>query len=343
MNIDRVREGSRLRSPDRRDFTATGPARRNAGCGWWAVPADGGRRVFLTQTDLDSGWRILDNYRIVPYGAPDLPADLADALAAAVPAGIEWVAATSTRRRSGNVGLTVDEHARLHITAPAAMPAADVADLVTAHAAWIRRHVYRTGHGGPPPPAGQTVKEMVSGEGFPWLGRPTRLAVVDTPDAPPAERTRDGFGRWVRVRSDLDDRGRADAVIALYQAEGRDLCAGRGAPLLARAGYDLLPQWEVTTLPLSRRWATYYPRTHTIRVHWPLMQLDLAVIDYAIARALWHAQDPDRRISLDVLLPGAADAARRLADTGRHVWDGAIRCRARTSTPRTGDHDEPPE
>ncbi|MFG1857439.1 YgjP-like metallopeptidase domain-containing protein [Actinomadura geliboluensis] len=276
-----------------------------------------------------------DSYRIVPYGAPDIPTDLAAALAAAVPAGVEWVAATSTRRRRGNVGLTVDEHARLHITAPATMPAADVADLVTAHAAWIRRHVYRPGHGGPPPPAGQTVKEMVSGEGFPWMGRPARLKVVDAPDAPPAERTRDGFGHWVRVRSDLNDRERADAVIALDQSEGRQVCADRAAPLLARTGCERAPRWEVTTLPLSRRWATYYPRTHTIRVHWPLLQLDAGVLDYALARACWATQDPARRVPLDVLFPGAADAAHRLAVTGRDAWDGTIRTRA--SLPPTGD------
>lgn len=269
-----------------------------------------------------------DNYRIVPYGAPDVPADLTDALAAAVPAGVEWIAAASTRRRSGNVGLTVDEHARLHITAPATMPAADVADLVASHASWIRRHVHQRGLA----PAGPAVKDMVGGEGFPWLGRPARLRLTDDAAAPPAERVRDGFGHWVRVRRDLGDRERADAVIALYQADGRDLCAQRGAALLGRAGCDRPPRWEVTTLPLSRRWATYYPRTRTVRVHWPLLQLDLTLVDYAIARAWWQAQDPARRVSLDVLFPAAHDAARRLADTGRHVWDGTIRTRASAQT-----------
>ncbi|MEU8310456.1 YgjP-like metallopeptidase domain-containing protein [Actinomadura sp. NPDC048955] len=325
MDITHLREGSRLRSPDGRDFTLSTSAQRHGRFGWWAVPDRGGRRTFLTQPDLTprGGWTILDSFRIIPYGAADIPHELVDALTDAVPAGIEWIGTLSTRRRT--VGLTVDEHARLHVTAPATMPAAQVAAQVAENTSWIWRHVRRPGHNGPPTPAGQNIKEMVAGENLPWLGRPARLDVVDDPSAPPARRTRNGFGNWVVVRADLTDRQRADAVIHLDRAHGRQFLAEHCLGLLDRAGVARAPRWEVTELPLSRRWATYYPRTHTVRVHWPLLQLDVTIIEYAVARALWQAENPDRRVSLYVWHPGAADAARRLGEAGRTVWDGSIR------------------
>jgi hypothetical protein len=230
--------------------------------------------------------------------------------------------------RARRLRLTLDEHTRLQITVPTAMEPADAAAQIADSARQIHAAVRQRHPDGPPRPTARTVKHMVGGEGFPWLGRSARLRTTTTPDAPPAERVRDGFGPWIQVRDDLSATERAAAIIALYRADGAEYARTRAARYLPRLGTTMAPRIEVTDKPLPRhRWCQYYPRTNTVRLYWPLFQMDVTLVDFALALALWDSRRGDpRRVSLGVFTGcDTAAAFAALAEQGRQVWDGAHR------------------
>jgi hypothetical protein len=169
---------------------------------------------------------------------------------------------------------------------------------------------------------------MVGGEDFAWLGQPARLRTTATPGAQPAARIRDGHGSWVQVRQDLDAAARAAAIIALYKTEGAQWARERATAYLPRLGIDTAPSIEVVDRPLPRhRWCQYYPRTNTIRLWWPLFQMNVSLVDFVITLALWESRKgAPHRVSLSTAAGrDTREAFAELARQGRGMWDGAHR------------------
>lgn len=267
---------------------------------------------------------------------PDGPGDPPGALRAAASAVLgnrvvvyapRWRLETSAKRKT--VGLKVTGDAVLTVSCPAGLTAGQLDLTLRAHARWVTRAVTAAEAGLPDRP----VKELAAGEGFCWLGWPHRLDVTREPDGP-ARFDRDGFGRWLRLPGGLPGEAGREAIVSLYVTEGtawaRQETQRRGwLPRLSLAGNPPL----ITAACLDDgRWYEYRGRSHQVRLHWAVFQLDTGLVRYLLVHALVHAtrppgavHGPEFRRRLGRVVLDWRDLDTRLAAAARTMWTGNVK------------------
>lgn len=196
-----------------------------------------------------------------------------------------WQTRVRVNPRRTRIGLDVDEYAHLTVTVPPDATPAEVVRAVRRNELWVHRRVRHRAPYVPDHP----VKDLVNGEGFPLLGRPHRLRIVEdgpliTETSPPTfskYRTRE-----VHVRRNALCAG---PFITWYSRHGHafmnDDDSSRSPLWWCRNKGIRAPELEVTTLK-PRQWALYKPARHALAVHWALFQLDPDDVEYAIVREL---------------------------------------------------------
>jgi predicted metal-dependent hydrolase len=229
----------------------------------------------------------------------------------------------SPRRKRFALTVELDAEVTLHV--PQGRPAADAADFVRAHRAWVTDKLAVRERTRPLTPP----KRLVEGEVFRYLGRTYRLTVDE-------DRAEDAPVRLVAGRLLLGAAQAADpalgraALVTWYCRAGRRWAGGRLQPWAARMGVSE-PALEVSDL--GGRWGSYRPGPHSrekghMSLGWPLFQLPIHLVDYVVAHELAHVRihghGPDFWALLGRALPEFQERRTELDELGRRMWMGDI-------------------
>jgi predicted metal-dependent hydrolase len=125
------------------------------------------------------------------------------------------------------------------------------------------------------------VREYVSGEGFPYLGRSYRLLLVNHQDVP----LRLEAGRFRLLRSEAE-RGRAHFV-RWYTEHGREWLRRRVEAFAPRVGVE--PR-SVDVRELGYRWGSC-GRNHCLNFNWATVLLPPRNVEYVIVHELVHLRE----------------------------------------------------
>lgn len=220
-----------------------------------------------------------------------------------LPQWLAWTVRTSTKRRT--VGAVVEPGPVATFTIPAGADPAAVVRVAQRIRAKVVRHAAEVRDNGPH----ICVKQLVSGEGFPFVGKPQRLRLVDDDNrsgdpgqpltrhpgvpiiAEPGPSTWSGHRTWqLTLRRDAAS---ARTVIEWYRAEGQRWLDQHVPPVAQRMGVTPGLTWRVRPYQegegYSRSWGTYRPATHTIALHWMIFQFPRELVDYVVAHEVAHA------------------------------------------------------
>ncbi len=237
-----------------------------------------------------------------------------------------WRLVVSTRRRT--LGVTVEPGGLLLIHAPLY-----VGDQVERFIAALRGMlpriiplVMKSAAVAPLHPA----KELVGGEDFPWLGRPTRLRVVELPGR--VERITGGHGPWLHApAADLRAHG-GRPLIDWYKAEAITWATEEAERWYARLGLaGAEPTVRVRDIG-RHKWGVYRGKSHTVDLHWSLFQLPANLVRYVLVHELVHATRPGEREHhgpewtrrMTRAMPMWEEQRRDLVEPGRRVWMGDV-------------------
>ena len=125
------------------------------------------------------------------------------------------------------------------------------------------------------------VKEYVSGEGFPYLGRSYRLLLVDTQDVP----LRLEAGRFRLLRSEAP-QGRAHFV-RWYTEHGRVWLRRRVAALAPRVGVEPRRSRSANSATAGGRAES----RGTLNFNWATVLLPPSIVEYVVVHELVHLHE----------------------------------------------------
>ncbi len=181
----------------------------------------------------------------------------------------------SSRRKT--LEITVDRGGELVLSAPEPCPRSLMEDFVRDKRFWIYTKLAEKDLLARP--VGQ--KQMVSGEGFPYLGRSYRLLLVER-QAVPLSLER---GRFRLRRADAAV-GR-DHFIRWYRAHARPWLKRRVAGHAPRLQVQVA---NVRVLDLGFRWGSC-GHGGTVNFHWAVILLPPRIVDYVIVHELVHLHE----------------------------------------------------
>jgi len=212
-------------------------------------------------------------------------------------------------RRRG-VGLTVERDARVTATVPAGLDAARLTAAVKSRHGWIYDKLEQRARDVAVRPA----KELVTGEGFYYLGRGYRLKLVDEAPTP----VRLIHGR-LQLRRDRLDRAEDD-IVDWYRARGQAWLPRRAEPWVGRMRASLE---AITVRKLGYRWGSC-SRDGGVNIHWATMQLPAALVDYVLVHELAHLHHHDHSAefwrTVKRAMPDFASRRAQLRRAGATLW-----------------------
>jgi predicted metal-dependent hydrolase len=225
-------------------------------------------------------------------------------------AGLE--VAVKERPARSTMEITVDRDGSLFVAVPPGTPDDPVRDFVDRKQDWIHRKLMEKADFLPVAPP----KELVNGEGFRYLGRNYRLALVEGQD-----RALKLVGGRLCLRRDVSDG--AAAITGWYRVTGTSWLRKRVGPWASRCD---VPKVTVVARDLGYRWGSY--RAGRLNIHWATMQLPPTLIDYVLVHELTHAHHPDHSSrfwdAVGRVQPLYAESRERLAAAGRNLWLGDV-------------------
>lgn len=223
-----------------------------------------------------------------------------------------------TKGTSRRATLTIERDGRLQLRAAADVCLTELQAFVASKREWIYKRLAEKEAFDHQP----VTKELISGEGFLYLGRSYRLRIVDDD----SDRVLLRQGRLTLPRTSLD--GGADSIIRWYRRRGDTWLKPRIAESAARLR---VAPGALEVADLGHRWGTAAPNGR-IRIHWAAMQLSPIIIDYIILHELAHLREPHHGPAFWRLLaraqPDYEDRRAVLAHTGSTLWLGAVRSAA---------------
>jgi len=210
----------------------------------------------------------------------------------------------SARRTS--LQITVDRGGELLLSAPEGCSTRAMEQFVREKRFWIYSKLAEKDALGPPTPK----KQLVSGEGFLYLGRSYRLLLVDEQDVP----LKLEQGRFKLQRS-AAGHGR-DHLIRWYSEHGRPWIAKRVANFQRRVGVE---PGGVTVQDLGFRWGSC-GKGGRLFFHWRTILLPPPVIEYVVVHELVHLVEahhtPAFWTRVERAMPNYAERKAWLAEKG---------------------------
>ncbi|AEF43145.1 M48 family metallopeptidase [Hoyosella subflava] len=208
--------------------------------------------------------------------------------------------------------LTIDRDGSLRLTAAPDVERAELERFLASKRAWIYgKLAEKEAHSHTP-----VTKELVSGEGFLYLGRSYQLRITDTDDHRVSLRR----GKLILPRS-LSDSGHQH-IIAWYCTTGLAWLKPRAKDWAARLRVD--PQ-AVEVADLGNKWGAALP-SGRVRIHWATMQLRPTLVEYVLAHELAHLREAHHGPAfwqlLGRVMPDYDQRKKQLADTGASLWQG---------------------
>lgn len=194
---------------------------------------------------------------------------------------IDYRLRRSSRKKT--ISIAVDPVRGVVVTAPRKTAAERVHGIVSGRSRWIAgklreiaEHISDVG-----------VREFVSGESFPYLGRNHRLKVIARCGIGAPVRVQRGRFE-VRVDSRLAARKKTaairEALYVWYREHATKRLAERVARLSARLGVEAPP---VLIRDQQKRWASC-DRHGRLRFNWRIVMAPMSLVDYVVAHELCH-------------------------------------------------------
>lgn len=183
----------------------------------------------------------------------------------------------STRRRT--LEITLDRGGELRISAPPGVGDERLVAFVREKRFWLYTKMAEKETRQQP----FGVREFVSGEGFPYLGRSYRLLLVDEQDAP----LKLEAGRF-RLLRPLAPDGR-EQFVRWYTEHARHWLKRRVKGWAARMGVE--PK-GVEVRDLGFRWGSC-GQPGNLNFHWATILLPVSIVDYVIVHELAHLVEPN--------------------------------------------------
>ncbi len=184
--------------------------------------------------------------------------------------------------RRTTVGITVGRDGELVVHVPLDCPPETIERIAAEKRAWVyaklaQKELFR--------PTVQS-REFVTGEGFSYLGRSYRLALIDASPLPQVPALRLHQGRFLLRR---DERPRAhDHFVAWYVAHGRPWLERRVTLTQDRIGVE--PQ-GVAVRDLGHRWGSC-GENGILNFHWRTVLQPPRIVEYVVAHELVHLHEP---------------------------------------------------
>ena len=182
----------------------------------------------------------------------------------------------SSRRTTMQV--TIDRGGELIVFAPADYNASVVRRFVREKRLWIYKKLAEKEALRPP----VVMKEYVSGEGFPYLGRSYRLLLVDAQPVP----VKLEAGR-LKMRRSAATNGRAH-MVNWYRVRAQPWLSERAERIAARVG--VTPS-GIHVQDLGYRWGSC-SRGEKLNFHWKTILLPPRIAEYILAHELVHIRTP---------------------------------------------------
>lgn len=218
--------------------------------------------------------------------------------------GLDVAVTVSERRRS--VRLTVERDASVSAVVPPRVTRDELARIVEAKRPWLYGKLAERRELGEPHPA----RELVSGEGFLYLGRSYRLRIVE-PGAPV---------KLVRGRLLLGEGGSVRDLVRWYQRVGLPWLTQRVEPWAFQMGAEIT---DLRVMPLGYRWGSCSAGGR-LNIHWAAMQLPPTLIDYVLVHELAHLHrsdhGPEFWRAVERAMPGYEERRERLRRYGQQLW-----------------------
>jgi predicted metal-dependent hydrolase len=220
---------------------------------------------------------------------------------------LEFTIRRSDRRQT--IGLTVERDGSLTAAVPVDCALEDVELVIRKKLVWVYR---RLAERLPRPAQHPRIKQFVTGEGFDYLGRTYRLALVDTElDNPPL---RFHQGRFFLQRDEL--AGGRELFTAWYTTHGTLWLTRRLDQFVDRVGAT---PTGLRVRDLSYRWGSC-TGSSVINIHWQALQFPPRIIDYILVHELVHLLEPNHGSAfwqrVERVFPDHAERRRWLAEHG---------------------------
>lgn len=127
--------------------------------------------------------------------------------------------------------------------------------------------------------ATRSMREVVSGETFPYLGRNYRLQLVDQQSVPLL--LKEGYFCLRRA-----DKEKAQEIFKeFYRSKGVPRITKRVRYFQSRMGVET---GQIRVMELQHRWASCSVATGDLNVHWKCLMAPLSILDYIIVHELAH-------------------------------------------------------
>ncbi|NOU34190.1 MAG: M48 family metallopeptidase [Polyangiaceae bacterium] len=229
---------------------------------------------------------------------------------------IPYVVRRSERR--GTVGIAVQPSGAVVLTAPRTVSLARLDGVVRQKAKWIVDRLRRRSTVPPP-----RARELVSGEGFRYLGRQYRLRLLQgDPVRGIALR-----GGWLELPVPLDLDGAHQtayaraALIDWYVARARERLRPWAAAWAERAQVDF---HDVIVADQAKRWGSC-SKGGVLRFNWRIIQAPRSLVDYVLAHEITHIRHEHHGAefwaALGRIMPDYEDRRERLRTLGTElVW-----------------------
>lgn len=225
-------------------------------------------------------------------------------------AGLDVTVRESSRRRT--IGLTVERDGTVTAAVPPGTGDTALAKLIAGKQQWLYAKLREHSELGQPRP-----REFVTGEGFPYLGRPYRLLLTGQADAPAVQLNT--ASRRLELRRDhAGDAARH--LTAWYRQQGTGWLPPRGAPWAQRMA---AAPAAIRVRALGYRWGSC-TQSGAVNVHWAVMQLPPDLIDYVLVHELAHLRHHDHGpgfwAAVERAMPDQAARRERLRHAGADLW-----------------------
>lgn len=196
---------------------------------------------------------------------------------------LTFIIRRSSRRTT--VGITVERDGTLRIDAPADCADAIISRIAHDRRLWVYQKLAEKALLSHP----TVVKEFVDGEGFPYLGRSHRLALVEPPDPasglvrPPLRLHQGRF----QLRRDALPRAH-EHFVDWYGAHARLWLDSRIVPWSEQIGVQ--PHQRLAIRDLGYRWGSC-SSSGGLNFHWRCIMLPPRIIDYLVAHEPVHLHE----------------------------------------------------